>query len=72
MASATGWVAAGLVIVWTLPNAQAWVLDARSPAGGSGIRAWRPGLAHALVVGTLFAAAVAGFNRPSPFLYFQF
>jgi len=70
------WITSGLLIVWTLPNTQQWLVN-YSPAwntvvSSSSRLAWRPNRSFAVIMGLLFAVSVLAFKKNSPFLYFRF
>jgi alginate O-acetyltransferase complex protein AlgI len=77
-----GWfsVLAGLalVIVWMFPNTQQifdYDLTPRIATSGnehSRSALWKPRLAGALLLSSLFALSLVSFSKASPFLYFQF
>ncbi len=74
-AEAAAWIAAGLAIVWLLPNTVEWVGHrgrGAQAAARSRIPAWRPTAGFALATGAAFAYSLACLGKPSPFLYFQF
>ncbi len=62
---AVAFIAAGLLIVWGLPNSQQFV-------GLQGEGRWRPSPAFGVAIGVLFAFAVASLSKISTFLYYQF
>ena len=70
------WYAAGLLVVWGLPNAQQWLsLERRARSAevaGASAASWQPTRTTAVLVGSAFAIAVLAFKQNSPFLYFQF
>ena len=70
------WYAAGLLVVWGLPNAQQWLsLERRARSAevaGASAANWQPTRTTAVLVGSVFAIAVLAFKQNSPFLYFQF
>jgi alginate O-acetyltransferase complex protein AlgI len=73
------WIAALLAIALFCPNTQELMrmyepaLDFAAPSGAyARILAWGPSVRWALAIGVLAVAALAGLDRVTPFLYFQF
>lgn len=77
-----GWFSAlaglALAVTWVFPNTQqlfAYGLTPITSSSGderSRSAPWRPGLASALAISSLFALSLVSFSKASPFLYFQF
>lgn len=69
-------IAAGLLIVWLLPNVQEFVSrhwkNSTDRNQYSTRIAWQPTVLAGLCLGAIFALVVMSFGRVSEFLYFQF
>jgi len=75
-----GWIAAGLIIVWALPNTYQMFarfnpslpLPPQLASAPVELLAWRMNASYAIALGGLLASCILGISRFSPFLYFRF
>lgn len=71
-----GWLAALLLIVWTLPNTLEWARYRTALTTETGWfdrwLAWRPTSAWSIILGAVTIIGLVYMGRPSEFLYFQF